>query len=116
LKKLGYKKVFISAFDNNCMMNIILIILIVCFILLLWVKLEHNKRMARYLVTLIIILVILFFVFVGFSSNAIDLSDGEGILNALSLYTSWLFSIMGTIFDFTTKATGKVIEAISGGR
>lgn len=101
-------------------MIIWLIILLIVLFLFLTTKIEKFGRGARMFYTVLFIVLLLLFYFSissAFSGKKIDYKSPKGIMNGMSIYTSWVWDTSKKIVltgKDSVLAVGKIIKSSSG--
>ena len=91
----------------------IVVIAIIALLLFLWIKLEHQARLIKFVIVTLIVVMLVGSLFLTLSSGETDLSSPKGIVNAVYLYIGWLGGFTVDMWDLGVETTGKVINAMN---
>jgi hypothetical protein len=80
-----------------------LILVVLAVIMLAYLKLEHEERNIRMIVTVIIIILIYLSVVSFLTSNTVDVNSPKGVISGLAVYGGWVVESAGKIFNLVKK-------------
>lgn len=87
----------------------IILIVVVGYI---YIKIDHNARLLKSVILLILAFLLIFSVISIFSSNDVDLSSPKGILDGLYLYVGWVGNSFAKLWDVGAETVTGVGHAI----
>lgn len=90
----------------------IIVILILIFLGLTILKMEHHTRRVKLVILIIISFLIYTSIVSIFSSKKFDLSSPRGIVSAIYVYVGWLGQTAVNLWDVGTKTVHMVGNAI----
>lgn len=85
-----------------------LILVVLAVVLLAYLKLEHEERNLRMIVTVIIIVLLYLSVVSFLSSNTVDVNSPKGVISGLAVYGGWVVDSAGKIFNLGKETVGAV--------
>lgn len=88
-----------------------LILVVLAIIMLAYLKLEHEGRNIKMIVTVVVIILIYLSVISFLTSNQVDVNSPKGIISGLAIYGGWFVDSAGKLFNLgkeTVDAVGNI--------
>jgi hypothetical protein len=87
-----------------------LILVVLAILLLAFLKLEHEGRNIKMIVTVVIIVLIYLSVVSFLTSNKVDVDSPKGIISGFAVYGGWFIDSAGKIFELGKETVGAVTD------